>query len=111
MDYTTLLNNLVNYGSGLLCLMAALVFTVNILVEVLKTLFRKLPTSLLTVAVSLTVSVTALLAASAVLDFPLRWYHAAGGAVLGLFVSYAAMFGFDKFKDAWEKLRTYRNQP
>ena len=110
MDYTNLLNNLVNYGSGVLCVMAALVFTVNIIVEVLKTVFRRLPTSLLTIAVSMAVTAAALLAASAVLAFPLQWYHAAGGAVLGIFVSYAAMFGFDKFKDAWEKLRTYRNQ-
>lgn len=109
MEYTNLLNILLNYGSAGLLVMAALVFAVNIIVEVLKTVFGKLPTSLLTVAVSLAVTVLALLAASAAMDIAPVWYHALGAVVLGLFVAYAAMFGFDKFKDAWEKLRRYRS--
>ena len=37
----------------------------------------------------------------------IMWYYAVGAVVVGIFVSYAAMFGFDKLKDAWEKMKEY----
>jgi hypothetical protein len=34
------------------------------------------------------------------------WYMVAGAIVLGFFVSYAAMFGFDKLKEALVQLKS-----
>ena len=45
MDITTIINNLFNYASVLLAIMAALVFITNIIVEVIKNAFPKLPTN------------------------------------------------------------------
>lgn len=110
MDYTVIINTLINYGSVLLAVMAALVFVTNIIVEVIKTAFAKLPTNYLTIIVAIIVSVITLLIAASVLKITIMWYYAVGAVVLGIFVAYAAMFGFDKFKEAWEKIQAYRKQ-
>ena len=104
MDYTTL----INYASVLLGIMAALVFATTIIVELVKNLFPKLPTNILAVVVALIVTVLALFIASAVLEITVMWYYAVGAVVMGLFVAYAAMFGFDKFKEAFEKLKSWK---
>jgi len=108
MDYTTIINALFEYGSILLAVVAALVFVTTIIVEVVKNLFPKVPTNFVAVIVSLIVTVLAVLILCAVLKITVMWYYAVGAVVLGLFVSYAAMFGFDKFKAAVEKLKAQK---
>ena len=105
MDINMFINNLFEYGSILMVVMAALVFAVTIIVEVVKGLFPKIPTNFVAVAVSLIVTVLAMVILCAVLKITVMWYYAVGAVVLGFFVSYAAMFGFDKFKVAWEKFK------
>lgn len=107
MDYNAIILNIFNYASVLFAILAALVFVVNIIVEVLKAAFAKLPTSYLTIIVSILVAVLAMIIAAAVLEITIMWYYAVGAVVVGIFVSYAAMFGFDKFKEAWEKMKEY----
>lgn len=108
MEFTTMINTFMNYASLLMAIMAALVFVTNIIVEVLKVFVPKLPTNYLAVIVAIAVTVLALYIAAAVLKITVMWYYAVGAVVLGIFVAYAAMFGFDKFKDAWEKLKAYK---
>ena len=108
MDYTNIINALFNYGSILLAIMAVLVFVTSIIVEVVKNLFPKVPTNFVAVAVAVIVTVLAMLILCAVLEITVMWYYAVGAVVLGLFVSYAAMFGFDKFKAAWDKLKALK---
>ena len=101
MDYTTL----INYASVLLGIMAALVFATTIIVELVKNLFPKVPTNFVAVAVSLILTVLAVCMLCAIMKIPILWHYVASAFILGLFVGYAAMFGFDKFKAAWEKLK------
>ena len=108
MDYTNIINVLFNYGSILLAVMAVLVFATSIIVEVVKNLFPKVPTNFVAVAVAVIVTVLAMLILCTVLEITVMWYYAVGAVVLGLFVSYAAMFGFDKFKAAWDKLKALK---
>lgn len=108
MDYTTIINTLVHYGSILLAAMAALVFGTNIVVELIKGLFPKVPTNFVAASVALILTVLAVVILCAASGIPLMWYYVAGSVVLGLFVGYAAMFGFDKFKAAWEKLKALK---
>ena len=103
-----LINNFMSYASMLLAIMAALVFVTNIIVEVMKVFAPKLPTSYLAVIVAIAVAVLTLYIAAAVLEITIMWYYAVGAVVMGIFVAYAAMFGFDKFKEAWEKLQYYK---
>ena len=110
MDYATIINTFMNYGSLFLFILAALVFVTNIIVEVIKTAFAKLPTSYLTIIVAVVVTVLALFIAASVLKITVMWYYAVGAVVMGIFVAYAAMFGFDKFKEAWQHLQEYRGK-
>ncbi len=107
MDYTYLASLIFEYGSVLLAVMAVLVFATTIIVEVIKGLLPRVPTNYVAVAVALIVTVLALCILCAVLEITVMWYYAVGAVVLGIFVAYAAMFGFDKFKAAWEKAKTY----
>ena len=110
MDITTIINNLFNYASVLLAIMAALVFITNIIVEVIKNAFPKLPTNYLVIIVSILVTLIAMIVATSILEITVMWYYAVGAVVLGIFVAYAAMFGFDKFKEAFDKLQAYKTQ-
>lgn len=105
MEINLLISKLFEYGSILLTVIALLVFVTNIIVEVIKGLFQKLPTNIVAVITALIVTVLAMYILCTVLKITVMWYYAIGAVVLGIFVGYAAMFGFDKFKSAWEKLR------
>lgn len=101
MEYSVILE----YGSTVLFAMACLVFGVNIIVEVVKKLFPKVPTTFLAAGLSVVITMAAFFAWVAITGLAVLWYHIAAAFVLGLFVAYAAMFGFDKFKSALEKLK------
>ena len=104
MDY----NTFVHYVSVVLMAMALLVFATNIIVQVIKSLFPKVPTNFVVVIVAQIVTNLAVYILCAVMAITIMWYYAIGAVVLGLFVAYAAMFGFDKFKDAWEKIKNLK---
>ena len=108
MDINLIISNLFEYGSILLTVIAMLVFVTNIIVEVIKGLIPKVPTNIVAVIVALIVTVLSMYILCAVLEITVMWYYAVGAVVLGIFVGYAAMFGFDKFKSAWEKIRQHK---
>lgn len=107
MDINTIINTIINYASYLLLALYVLVLTVNIITEVIKRLIP-VPTDIVVFIVSIAVTVLALFIAASVLKFTVMWYYAVGAVVLGIFVAYAAMFGFDKFKELWDRLGDYK---
>ena len=106
MDINYIINNIVNYASWAMLALYALVLTVNIIVEVIKRLIP-VPTDIVVFIVSIAITALALLVAAEILQITVMWYYAVGAVVLGIFVAYAAMFGFDKFKEIWDKLNAY----
>lgn len=108
MNINLLISNLFEYGSILLTVVAVLVFVTNIIVEVIKGLIPKIPTNIVAVIVAMIVTVLALYILCTVLEISVMWYYAVGAVVLGIFVGYAAMFGFDKFKATWEKIKQHK---
>lgn len=107
MNIDTIIHTLINYASYLLLALYVLVVTVNIIVEVVKRLIPA-PTDIVVFIVSIAVTVLALFIAASVLKFTVMWYYAVGAVILGIFVAYAAMFGFDKFKELWDRLSKYQ---
>ena len=83
-------------------LLAALILTVvtNIITQVLAFL------------VAMAVTLLAFFAVCQIMAWAVTWYMVAGAVALGLFVCYAAMFGYDKLREAleqiinWEKRKT-----
>ena len=98
----------VEYASYVLFAMALLVFGVNIIVEVVKKLIPQIPTTILATALSIVLTMVAFFAWATITELVILWYHVVAAFVLGLFVAYAAMFGFDKFKSALERLKEYK---
>ena len=107
MDINSIINTFMNYASWFLFALYLLVLTVNIIVEVVKRLIP-VPTDIVVFVVSIAVTVLALFIAAEVLQISVMWYYAVGAVVLGIFVAYAAMFGFDKFKEVWDRLEQYK---
>lgn len=88
-------------------LLAVLILTVvtNIIVQVLKGItYGKIPTNVLAVIVAMVVTLVTLFAICTITQTTVAWYMIAGAIALGIFVAYAAMFGFDKFRQALEQI-------
>lgn len=107
MDYNTIINALIQYGSIILGIMFALTTAVTLIVEVVKRLVPKIPTDLVVFIVSIVLAVLALYVYAAIMEITVMWYYAVGAVVLGIFVAYAAMFGWDKFTALISRLKEY----
>lgn len=91
-------------------LLAALILTVatNIIVQVLKKLtWGKIPTNVLAFIVAMAVTLLAFFAVCEIMSRAVTWYMVAGAVALGVFVCYAAMFGFDKLREALEQITNW----
>ena len=91
--------------SVILMVVFALTIITNIITEVLKKLlWNKIPTNILVVVIAMTLTLLCGAAYAAITATAILWYHVAAAVILGLFVAYAAMFGFDKLKQALEQI-------
>lgn len=87
--------------SAILTIVGALVVLTNIVVQVLKKVtWGKLPTNILAIVVSMSLTLVTFFAYCQIKAVTVVWYMIVAAVVLGFLVSYAAMFGFDKLKEA-----------
>lgn len=87
--------------STILTIVGILVVLTNIVVQVLKKVtWGKLPTNILAITVSMVLTLVTFFAYCQIKAIAVVWYMVAAAIVLGFLVSYAAMFGFDKLKEA-----------
>lgn len=107
MDYNAIINALIHYGSIILGIMFALTSAVTLIVEVVKRLVPKIPTDLVVVVISIALTVLAMIVYASVMEISVMWYYAVGAVILGIFVAYAAMFGWDKFTAIVGRLKTF----
>lgn len=108
VDIKIIIEMLMNYASIALLMIAALTFLTNIVVEVFKGIFPKLPTAIVVFFVAVALTLIAGLIACEVLAITIMWYYAVGAVVLGIVVAYAAMGNFDKLQEIFDKLRAYK---
>lgn len=86
--------------STLLVIVGALMAITNVITEVLKkATWDKLPTNVLVVIIAEVLTLAAGAAYAEVNGIPILWYYVVAAIVVGLFVAYAAMFGFDKLQE------------
>lgn len=91
--------NIMDTGT-LLMIVGALVAVTNIITEVLKKLtWDKIPTNILVVIISEVLTLASGMAFAQIKGMAVPWYYVFAAVVVGLFVAYAAMFGFDKLKE------------
>lgn len=95
----------------ILPLVLVLMVATNIITEVLKGLtYGKLPTNALAFIVAVAVTLMAFFALCQIAGIPITWYMVTGAVVLGIFVAYAAMFGFDKLQQTLGQMKNILNK-
>lgn len=95
-----------NLIPALLLIVGVLVILTNIITEVLKkVLWDRLPTNILAVIVALVLTLIAFFAVMEYLSVIVLWYYVAAAIVIAFMVAYAAMFGYDKLKEALLKIK------
>lgn len=95
--------------SIILPMVLALTVVTNIITEVLKKLtWEKMPTNLLAFLVAMAVTLLAFFALCQIMGIPITWYMVVGAVILGIFVAYAAMFGFDKLRQTLEQFNSIK---
>ena len=107
MNFESIMMIMCEYGSIILGVMFAFTTAVQLIVEVVKRLVPKVPTDLVVFLASIALAVLALFIGAEILQITIMWYYAIGAVILGIFVAYAAMFGFDKFTALWSRLADY----
>ena len=91
--------------SIILAIVLGLMVVTNIITEVIKKLtWDKVPTNLLVVIIAEILTLASGSAYAQINGITIVWYHVAGAIVVGIFVSYAAMFGFDKLRQTLEQI-------
>jgi len=101
------MENIIFDWSAILSAVGALVVITNIIVQVVKGLtWDKLPTNILATIVGLVLTLAAFFAYCQIKQMQVVWYMVAAAVVVGFMVAYAAMFGFDKLKDAILQLQS-----
>ena len=84
----------------LLPVIGALVAVVNILTQVIKkATWDIMPTNFLVLQLSIALTLVTFFAYAQITELAVTWYMVAAAVVVGFFVAYAAMFGFDKLKE------------
>lgn len=90
-----------NIISTILIIVGLLMAVTNIITQVLKAAtWDIIPTNILVVIIAELLTLATGAAYAEIKGIPILWYYVAAAVVVGLFVAYAAMFGFDKFKQA-----------
>lgn len=107
MNFVSIINMLISYGSIILGIMFAFVTIVQLIVEVVKRLLPKVPTDLVVFVVAIATTVLALYIYAEIMGITVIWYYVVGAMVLGIAVAYAAMFGWDKFTSLWTRAKEY----
>lgn len=95
--------------SVILSIVGVLVVLTNIITQVLKKVtWEKMPTNILVVIISMTLTLVAFFAYCQINAIVITWYMVVAAVILGFLVAYAAMFGFDKLKEVLNQIETRR---
>lgn len=101
-----LIQNIPAAAAMVLPVVLVLMVVTNIIVEVFKRLtWEKLPTNILAFAVAMALTLLVFFAVCQIGGIAVKWYMVVGAVILGVFVAYAAMFGFDKLRQTLEQIK------
>lgn len=96
---------MMDFMNTVLTTVFSLMVATNMVVEVVKkATWNKIPTNVLVVIIAEILTLAVGAAYAQVYNIGIVWYYVVGAIVMGIFVAYAAMFGFDKFKQALEQV-------
>lgn len=96
----------------ILTVIGFLTVLVNLIVQVVKPLtYDKVPTEILATVLSEVLTLLAYFGYAEYASWTVTWYTVAAAVVVGLLVSYAAQFGYDKLQDALKSIHGGETNP
>lgn len=95
------------YVPQMITAIGALIALTNLTVEVVKKIIpdEKFPTNLLAVILALIFTLMGFFAFASMKEIAIKWYYVVAAIVVGILVSYGAMFGYDKLKEVIDGLK------
>jgi len=84
-----------------------LAFLVTVIIEVIKgvSCFKKIPTNLIVLILSIILTVTGGVVYIQIQGIPFLWFYAIALLILGFIVSFLAMFGWDKLSELFNRFK------
>ena len=96
--------------STLLMIVGGITVLTNIIVQVVKNItWDKIPTNLVALIVAEALTLASGGGYASIHAITITWYMVVAAIVVGLMSAYAAMFGFDKFKEVIQELHKKSN--
>ncbi|MCK9536519.1 MAG: ribonuclease [Bacilli bacterium] len=93
-------DNFSNFMAAGLPIIGFLAFVVSVITEVIKEtkVFKKIPTDLVVIVLSVFLSTISYFALCEINKITVIWYEIIGAVISGFFVAFVAMFGWSKLK-------------
>ena len=91
--------------SQLMVAIGALAFVVSVITEVIKGIgvFKKIPTDIVVIILSMVLTVVAFFAYAQHASLVVAWYLVVAAIIGGFFVAFIAMYGWSKLKELWTR--------
>ena len=100
------MTNLINNGTSLVAIIGVLAFVVSLITQVIKEIpiIDSVPTSLLVIALSVTITPATYIAYAQYSYMQTHWYMIAASIIAGFFVAFVAMFGWEKVSEIYTRM-------
>lgn len=91
--------------SQLMVAVGALAFVVSVITEVIKGIgvFKKIPTDIVVITLSMVLTVVAFFAYAQYAALVVTWYLIVAALIGGFFVAFITMYGWSKLKELWTR--------
>lgn len=91
--------------SQLMVAVGALAFVVSVITEVIKGIgvFKKIPTDIVVIILSMVLTVVAFFAYAQYAALVVTWYLIVAALIGGFFVAFITMYGWSKLKELWTR--------
>lgn len=96
------MQELLSNATILLAVVGGLAFIASVITQVIKDIFKKIPTDLVVFVLSISLTVTAFIAYMQYIKAEMLWYMIVASVIAGFIVAFVAMFGWEKLSELWK---------
>ena len=102
-----MINMVMENVSQAILAVAILAFVVSVITEVIKNIgvMKKVPTNLVVIVLSMVLTIVAFFAYAQYTSLVIVWYLVLAAIIAGFFVSFVAMYGWDKISELWSRFK------
>ena len=97
------MQELLSNATLLLAVVGGLAFIVSVITQVIKDIFKNVPTDLVVFVLSIALTVTAFVAYMQYIGEAMLWYMIVASVIAGFIVAFVAMFGWEKLSELWKR--------